>query len=148
MEIKIKNIVKNFAKSGILKRFVLILFLTHLLLAHLLLQNYYLCFESDGNIVLESVSDKDNCCDQTDSIVSNDDKQSETCNFCEDVAVSENCDEFYPIGKNKIQPIPVSDLCSSSTQYSIDQNKIIFNAVTENKSSNQLDSYKTVLLRI
>lgn len=148
MKIKRKNIIKNFAKSDILKRFVLILFLTHLLLAHILLQNYYLCFESDGNIVLESVSDKDICCNQTNSITGNDDKQIETCDFCEDEAISENCDEYYSFTKNNLQLIQVSDLCSSNTHYSVDQNKINFTSLNQNLISPHLDSHKTVLLLI
>lgn len=117
-------------------------------MAHVVLQNYYLCFESDGNIVLENIADKDKCCSQTETNIGKDDIENETCNFCEDVVVSENCDEYYSITKNKIQPIPVSDFCNSNTSYLADQIKINFTAVNENFRSPQLDSYKTVLLLI
>jgi len=143
---KIKKIIKNFASFDILNKLVLILFLTHLMLAHVVLQNYYLCFESDGNIVLESVSDKDDCCSPTEAEGGNDDN--EACSFCEDVSISENCDEYYSIAKNKIQLISSFEFFNSNTNYSVDQIRINYSTINQNLGSPHLDSHKTVLLLI
>ena len=146
MQIISQNIFTNFTKSNIIKTFVLIVFLTHILLAHVVAQSYYLCIESDGKIVLESVSEKDNCCSPTESEVANDDI--ETCSFCEDVSISEDCDDYYSITKNNLKLVQVSDLCISINYYSLDQFKINFTTIKQNSGSPHLDSHKTVLLLI
>ncbi len=146
MQIISQNIFTNFTKSNIIKTFVLIVFLTHILLAHVVAQSYYLCIESDGKIVLESVSDKDNCCSPTESEIANDDI--ETCSFCEDVSISEDCDDYYSITKNNLQSIPVSDFCGSNTHYFVDKIKINILTLNQNLISPYLDSHKTVLLLI
>lgn len=146
MKIRSQNIFTNFTKSNIIKTFVLIVFFTHLLLAHVVAQSYYFCIESDGNIVVESVLDKDDCCNSTESEIANDDL--ETCSLCEDVSISEDCDEYYSITKNKIQLIPVSEFFISNIIYSVDQITINYSTKNQNLGSPHLDSHKTVLLLI
>jgi len=146
MKFRGQNIFTNFTKSDIIKTFVLIVFFTHLLLAHVVAQSYYLCIESNGNIVLESVLDKDDCCNSTKAEIANDDI--ETCSFCEDVSISEDCDEYYSITKNNFQLIQVSEFCSSNINYSVDQITINYSTINQNISSPHLDSHKTVLLLI
>ena len=146
MKIRSQNIFIKFTKSNIIKTFVLIVFFTHLLLAHVVFQSYYLCIESDGNIVLESVLERDDCCNPTESEIVNDDL--ETCSFCEDVAVAENCDEYYSIAKNNLQLIQVSQFYNSNIIYSVDQIRINYSTINQNLGSPHLDSHKTVLLLI
>jgi hypothetical protein len=117
-------------------------------MAYVVLQNYYLCFESDGNIVLENIADKDNCCSPAELNMGNDDIANGACSYCQDISISENCDEYYTFIKTNLKLFQVFDLCSSSTQHSIDRNKINFTTVNENISSHHLNSYKTIQLLI
>ncbi len=151
MKIKRNNIIKNFAQSIVIKRYVLALFITHLVLAHVILQNYILCFENDGRVVLESVLDLEDCCNSTSTVMTAeiiDCRTDEDCSFCEDVAISENCDEEYLITTKQMQPLIAVVLFSNNAPYPV--NKIEFSTVNKNeiKFSPQLDSYKTVLLLI
>lgn len=146
MKIRSQNIFTKFTKLNIIKTFVLIVFFTHLLLAHVVAQSYYLCIESDGNIVVESVLDKDDCCSPTEAIIGIDD--TETCSFCEDVSISEDCDEYYSVAKNNFQLIQVSEFCNSNIIYSVDQIRINYSTINQNLGSPHLDSHKTVLLLI
>ena len=116
------------------------------MLAHVVLQNYYFCIESDGIIVVESVLDRDDCCNPTEAEIANDDI--ETCSFCEDFSISEDCDEYYSITKNKIQLILTSEFFNSNTNFSVDQIKINYSTINQNLGSPHLDSHKTVLLLI
>src|SRR5690606_38611696 len=116
-------------------------------------QSYIVCFESDGRVVLESIADKQYCCN-TNLTLSGESEYleaniNEECNLCDDVAFSENCDEEYSVTVKKYQPLNASILIDLISQniLSIEKKSTL---VTQeiNYKSTQLDSYKTVLLLI
>lgn len=153
MKVKRKNIIMNFAQSIVLKRYVLILFILHLVLAHVVLQNYFLCFEKDGGVVLESFSDKSDCCDSSIPLMNaelSEVNSDEDCRFCEDFAVSENCTAEFSLAAKKLKPIPPILLLFTFTSLLSEDRHKECSTITnnENEYSHQLDSYKTVLLLI
>lgn len=148
---KKKNIFNYFAQSIVLKIYVLALFVTHLVLAHIVFQSYVLCFENDGSVVLESVSDTENCCISTSALMTVEYTESnigEDCSFCDDVAISENCDEKYSITLKKTQSLIAVVLNINYTPYTVDKKDFAPLNKNEINHSPQLDSYKTVLLLI
>ena len=152
MKSKRKNIIKNLAEKAAVKNAVLQLFIIHLVLAHVVLQSFIICFENDGGIVLESMADNQFCCanltlaGETEYLGG---KAGEECDLCEDVAVSDNCDEEYSLTVKKHQTLNASILIDLSSQNILREEKKSTLFTQEiNYKSNQLDSYKTVLLLI
>ncbi|HRP94383.1 MAG TPA: hypothetical protein PLH53_15925, partial [Ignavibacteriaceae bacterium] len=89
MNKKRKNKIKNFAESLTVKSLFLSLFISHFLISHVVFQNYVLCFENDGSVVLESVSEIDNCCNSNNGLMNNEiseETNDRDCSLCEDVA--------------------------------------------------------------
>lgn len=153
MKVKKQNKIKTLAESAAVRRIFLQIFIIHLLLAHVVLQSYIVCFESDGRVVLESMADKQYCCDTNLTLSGESEyleaKINEECNLCEDVAVSENCDEEYAVTVKKYQPLNTSILIDLISQNIISEEKKSTLITKEiNYKSTQLDSYKTVLLLI
>lgn len=149
MKIKIKNIIKNLAQSIVFKRFVLVLFILHLVLVHIMLQNYILCFENDGSIVLKSIEDKINCCDPSFAMTNaeySESNKDENCSFCEDVSITDNCYDEYTITVKKAELTSVVILQDSVIPYTFNKKKFSF--INKFRNSPQLDSYKTVSLLI
>src|SRR5690554_1727328 len=112
MKTKKQNIFKSFAERVAVRKIFLQIFVIHLLLAHVILQSYMVCFESDGRVVLESIADKQYCCN-TNLTLSGESEYleaniNEECNLCDDVAFSENCDEEYSVTVKKYQPLNAS----------------------------------------
>lgn len=153
MKKKNLNIIKKIAEQVIVRRVFLQIFIIHLLLVHVVLQSYIVCFESDGRVVLESMADKQYCCN-TNITLSSDSKYleanlNEECKLCEDVAVSENCDEEYSVTVKKYQPINAAILIDLNNGNILSEEKKSTLITQEiNYKSTQLDSYKTVLLLI
>jgi hypothetical protein len=153
MKIKNQNILKSFAERVAVRKIFLQVFIIHLLLAHVILQSYIVCFESDGRVVLESMADKQYCCN-TNLMLSGESEYleaniNEECNLCEDVAFSENCDEEYSVTVKKYQPLNASILIDIISQNITSEEKKSTLITQEiNYKSAQLDSYKTVLLLI
>jgi hypothetical protein len=153
MKVKKQNIIKNFTESTAVKRIFLQIFINHLLLAHVVLQSYVLCFESNGRIVLENAADKQHCCNSTVLLENNfeltETNVDEDCQFCEDISITENCDDEYSITVKKLQPVIQIVLHIFDNSYVINE-KLNFLSFAENTDfrSLQLDSYKTVLLLI
>lgn len=138
-------------QSIVFKRFVLVLFLLHLVLAHIMLQNYILCFENDGRIVLESIDDRTDCCNPSFAMASSEYSESnkaENCSFCEDVSITDNCDDEYTIIVKKVELNSIVVLLDSVMPYTFNDNKKNFSFINKFRNSTALDSYKTVLLLI
>ncbi|HRN27323.1 MAG TPA: hypothetical protein PL018_12020 [Ignavibacteriaceae bacterium] len=151
MNKKRKNKIKNFAESLTVKSLFLSLFISHFLISHVVFQNYVLCFENDGSVVLESVSEIDNCCNSNNGLMNNEiseETNDRDCSLCEDVAISENCDEKYSITLNKTQSLITAVLNINYTPYSADKKDFVTINKNEINNSPQLDSHKTVLLLI
>lgn len=151
MNKKRKNKIKNFAESLTVKSLFLSLFISHFLISHVVFQNYVLCFENDGSVVLESVSEIDNCCNSNNGLMNNEiseETNDKDCSLCEDVAISENCDEKYSITLNKTQSLITAVLNINYTPYSADKKDFVTINKNEINNSPQLDSHKTVLLLI
>ncbi len=153
MKIKNQNIFKSFAERIAVRKIFLQVFVIHLLLAHVILQSYIVCFESDGRVLLESMADKQYCCN-TNLTLSGESEYleaniNEECNLCDDVAFSENCDEEYSVTVKKYQPLNASILIDIISQNITSEEKKSTLITQEiNYKSAQLDSYKTVLLLI
>lgn len=146
-----KKTLKYFAESATIKCLFLTFFTLHILMAHSVFQNYVLCFENDGNVVLESVSEIDNCCNPISGLMNNEiseENNERDCSLCEDVAISENCDEKYSISLKKIQSLIGAVLNINYTPYSVDKKDFVSLYKNEIDHTPQLDSYKTVLLLI
>lgn len=146
-----KKTLKYFAESATIKILFLTFFTLHLLMAHIVFQNYILCFENDGSVVLESVSEVDNCCNSISGLMNNEiseETNDKDCSLCEDVAISENCDEKYSITLNKTQSLITAVLNINYTPYSADKKDFVTINKNEINNSPQLDSHKTVLLLI
>lgn len=151
MNCKRKNKIKNFAESLTVKSLFLSLFISHFLLAHVVFQNYILCFENDGSVVLESVSELDNCCNPINGLMNNEISErtnDKDCSLCEDVAISENCDEKYSTTIKKTQSLIAAVLNFNYTTYTVDKKDFVSRNKNEINTSPQLDSHKTVLLLI
>lgn len=151
MNKKRKNKIKNFAESLTVKSLFLSLFISHFLISHVVFQNYVLCFENDGSVVLESVSEIDNCCNSNNGLMNNEiseETNDRDCSLCEDVAISENCDEKYSMTLKKTQSLSAAVLNINYTPYSVDKKDFISIIKNEINHSPQLDSYTTVLLLI
>ena len=154
MKLRKKNITKKFAESVILKRYVLVLFITHLLVVHFVLQNYVVCFENDGSIVLENAAEKEYCCNtktlSQDNLEMIETNAEEDCSLCRDVSVSENCNEetYLTVSKIKLSTefVPLSSYNDSYSAHNFQTNNFI--CKNEINTSPQLDSHKTVLLLI
>lgn len=151
MNKKRKNKIKNFAESLTVKSLFLSLFISHFLISHVVFQNYVLCFENDGSVVLESVSEIDNCCNSNNGLMNNEiseETNDRDCSLCEDVAISENCDEKYSMTLKKTQSLSAAVLNINYTPYSVDKKDFVTINKNEINNSPQLDSHKTVLLLI
>ncbi|MBE0551955.1 MAG: hypothetical protein IH619_06215 [Ignavibacterium sp.] len=121
------------------------------MLAHVVFQNYILCFENDGSVVLESVSELDNCCNPINGMMNyeiSERTNDKDCSLCEDVAISENCDEKYSITIKKTQSLIAAVLNFNYTTYTVDKKDFVSRNKNEINTSPQLDSHKTVLLLI
>ncbi|MEO8398477.1 MAG: hypothetical protein ABI550_01540 [Ignavibacteriaceae bacterium] len=143
---KNKNLAKIFAVSSVLSVFII-----HLLIVHIIFQNYIICLENDGSVVVESASEF--CCTSTDIFTNSEyteNHNDEYCNFCEDISILENCDKEYLLTARKIPPIIFDILFTNNFFYLINEREQNFSFLlqNENKNSIQLDSYKTVLLLI
>ncbi len=59
-------IINNYAAAAAVKKTIINLFVLCLFLLHVVLQNYIICIEKDGWIVLENAADKQYCCDASE----------------------------------------------------------------------------------
>lgn len=151
MKARNKNIIKKFSEAVVIKKIVLFIFIVHLILAHIVLQNYILCFENDGSVVLESVSELDNCCNPINGLMNNEISErtnEKDCSLCKDLAISENCDVKYPITIKKTQSIIAAVLNINYTAYTVDKKDFVSRNKNDINNSPTLDSHKTVLLLI
>ncbi|GIK61866.1 MAG: hypothetical protein HND40_06760 [Ignavibacteriota bacterium] len=153
MKRKNLNIFKSIVERVAVRKVFLQIFVIHLLLAHVVLQSYVICFESDGRVVLESMANKQYCCATIISSSNNTNyleaNINEECNLCEDVAITENCDEEYSVTVKKYQPLNSTILIDfNNLNVSSEEKKSTLITQEINYKSTQLDSYKTVLLLI
>ncbi|MBK7105527.1 MAG: hypothetical protein IPH62_09605 [Ignavibacteriae bacterium] len=148
-----QNIIKYCSERIVVRKVFLVLFALYIVLAHPILQSYIICLESDGSVFLESVIDKQYCCGNTSSLLGDieylETNINEECNLCEDIAVSEICDNEYSFAVKKYQPLNTAIIIDFKNQIiSSKEKKSTLITQRINYKSTQLDSYKTVLLLI
>ena len=150
MKVINKNILKDFTKSNFLREILLSVFFIHLILAHVVFQSYTLCFENDGRVIFENLSEHLCCNYYKANSISTLSLLNQDHDDCEDISLTEQCGEDNSLVAVKIIPQLFTSIFTINIHDELSDIKKIDEKYISLAGTfiNQLDSYKTITLLI
>ncbi|MBT8378864.1 MAG: hypothetical protein KJN64_06525 [Ignavibacteria bacterium] len=128
---------------------IVISLLSHLTILHNFLEDYVICYGTDGHIAVENVNDCDECpsidLSTLDYFANEEVKKPE----CEDISIDQHCFEGNQFIINNNIDLPSTILVLNAVfSKSKDEIKFYYSPNTNNNKNQILDSYTTVSLLI
>jgi len=145
--------MKKTKRNNIINIFLIVALLSHVTYFHELLDNYVLCYGTDGHIAIENINDSSDCINPSQKINNFQNELNITSNYqdnnCNDISLHSNCfeDNQFLLDK-KISPSINFDYF---IQYlpRLDQKEIFSRSIKSIEPLNQaLQNYSTVTLLI